>query len=75
MFENNENTGYPCDVTFIFDRCHRSWAAETPDKYECDWKYLNYTSAKSKFLVTEKLTNEALVTPTPGAASSNMDKL
>ena len=27
-------------TTFMFDRCHRSWAAETPDKYERDWKYL-----------------------------------
>ena len=49
--------------------CHRSWAAETPDKYECDWKYLSYTFAKSKFPVTEKSTNWALVTPTPDDTS------
>ena len=49
---------------FIFDRCPRSSAAETPDKYEHDLKYLTYTFAKSKFLVTEKLTNRTLVTPT-----------
>ena len=30
-----------------------------------DWKYLTYTFAKTKFPVTEKLTNGALVTPTP----------
>ena len=40
--------------------------AETPGKYEHDWKYLTYTFAKSQFPVTEKLTNGALVTPTPG---------
>ena len=39
---------------------------ETPDKYEHDWKYLTYTFAKLKFLITEKLMNGALVTPTPG---------
>ena len=55
------------DIKFIFDRCHHSWAVETPAKYEHDWKYmyLTYTFAKSKFPVTEKLTNGALVTPTP----------
>ena len=51
------------DVTFIFDRCHRNWAAETPDKYERDWKYLTFTFAISKFLVTEKLMNGDLITP------------
>ena len=50
----------------MFDRCHRSWAVVTPDKYERDWKYLTYTFAQSKFPVTEKLANGALVTPTPG---------
>ena len=53
------------DINFIFGRCHRSWAAETPGKYEHDWKYLPYTFAKSNFPITEKLTNWALVTPTP----------
>ena len=38
---------------------------QVPGKYEHDWKYLTYTFAKSKFPVTEKLTNGALVTPTP----------
>ena len=52
---------------FLFDRCHRSWAAETPDKYERDRKYKTYTFAKFKFFVTGKLTSEALVTPTPGS--------
>ena len=34
-----QNTGYLYDVTFVFDGCHHSWAAETPDRYQCDWKY------------------------------------
>ena len=66
LFQNNENTGHMYVITFIFNGCHHNWAADTPDKYEHDWKYLTYTFAKSKFLVTEKLTNWALVTPTPG---------
>ena len=52
-------------MTFIFDRCHRIWAAETPVKYERDLKYMTYYCDKSKFSVTEKLTNGPLVTPTP----------
>ena len=52
-------------MTFIFDRCHRSWAAETPAKYERDLKYVIYYCDKSKFSVTDKLTNGALVTPIP----------
>ena len=39
----SENTGYRFDIILIFDRCHCSWAAETPDEYESDWKYLNYS--------------------------------
>ena len=34
IYQNNENTGYLYDITFIYDRCHHVWAAETPDKYE-----------------------------------------
>ena len=54
---------YLYDIMFIFDRCQRSWAAETPDKYERDWKYITYTFAKSIFFVMEKLMNRALVPP------------
>ena len=43
IFQNNEITGCLYVITFIFDRCYRSWAAETPNKYECGWKYLTYT--------------------------------
>ena len=53
-FQNDQNNGYLYDTTFMFDRCHRSWAAETPGKYERGWKYLAYTFAKSKFPQTEK---------------------
>ena len=37
----------------------------TPTKYECDGKNLTGTLAESKILLAEKLTNGALVTPTP----------
>ena len=66
FFPNDQNNGYLYDIKFIFGRCHRSWAAETPGKYEHGWNYLTYTFAKSKFPVTEKLANGALVTPIPG---------
>ena len=66
-FQNNQNTGYLNGITFIFDRCHHSWAAEAPDKYERDWKHLTYTFSKSKFPVTDKLMNESLETSTPGS--------
>ena len=52
-------------MTFIFDRCHRSLAAETPAKYERDLKYVTYYCDKSNFSVTDKLTYGALVTTTP----------
>ena len=50
---------------FIFDRCRRSSAAVTPVKYECGANNLTGTLAWSKIWLTEKLTNGALVTPTP----------
>ena len=66
FFPNNQNNGYLSDVTFIVDRYHRRSAAETPDKYERDQRYLTYIFAKSRFPVMEKLTNWASVTPTSG---------
>ena len=39
-FQIDQNTRYLYDITFIFNRCQRSWAAETPDKYERDWDYI-----------------------------------
>ena len=40
-----------------------------------DWKYPNYTFAKSKYPVTEKLTNGALVIPIPGKNTSHNIKV
>ena len=50
------------DIRFIFVWCLLS----SPAKYERDLNYLTYTLGKSNFPVTSKLTNGALVTPTPG---------
>ena len=36
FFQNYETTGYLVNISFIFDRCHRSLAALTPVKYEFD---------------------------------------
>ena len=47
---------------FIFD----SWAAVTSVKYEYDAKNLAGTLVGSKILLTENLTNGALVTPPHG---------
>ena len=52
---------------------HRSWAAETPGKYERDYKNASFTFAKSKCPVTEKLVNGSLVTPTPGLLTNFLD--
>ena len=43
----------------------RHCAAATPVKYECDSGNLTGNFARSKILLTEKLANGALVTPTP----------
>ena len=43
----------------IVERCHRSWAAETPGKYERDSKYLTYTSAKNKISRNEEINEES----------------
>ena len=50
-------------ITFMFDRCHRSYAAGTPVKYECDSKDLD-----CYFLHYKSPPNERtkLSTPTPG---------
>ena len=74
FFPNDENSGCLNDIKFIFGRCHRSWAAETPGKHEHDCKYLSYTFAKSKFPLTEKLTNGALVTLTPGRTADKSER-
>ena len=58
----------PYAITFIFYRCHRSWAAETPDKYGRGLKYQTYTFRESNFPVSEKLTNGA---PPPPQAEVN----
>ena len=43
FFPNDQNNGCMYDIKFIFDRCHRSWAAETFGKYEHGWNYLTHT--------------------------------
>ena len=49
IFPNDDNSGYLNDIKFIFGRCHRSWAAETPAKYEHDWRYLTYILLNHNF--------------------------
>ena len=61
IFQNHQNSAHLLSITFIFDRCHRSSAAVTPVKYECDWGDLRSTFAKSILSLTEKLMDAALV--------------
>ena len=65
IFQYYHNTCYLLNITFISDRCHRSSAAVAPVKYKCDSNNLIGGFGISKILLTEKLTNGALVTPTP----------
>ena len=60
-----QNKHYLFNITSIFGRCRRSSAAGTPAKYECYSRNPTGTFARSNILLTEKLANEALVTPTP----------
>ena len=69
FFQNYQNTHYLLKITFIFDRCRRSSAAVAPVKYKCDSNNLRITFARSKILLTEKLTNGPLVPPQIGAFS------
>ena len=72
FFQHYQNTGYLLNISFISGRCRRSSAAVTPVKNEWDSNNLKGTFARSKILLAEKLTNGALVTPTPGIESSHM---
>ena len=70
IFQYHHNTCYLLNITFIFDRCRRSLAAVAPVKYKCDSNNLRGSFGRSKILLTEKLTDGDLVTPTPGRWTS-----
>ena len=58
--QNYRSTDNLQNITLLFDRYHHSCAADAPDKYERDLKYLTYASTELKFPIT----NRALVTHT-----------
>ena len=64
-FQHCQNTCLLLNILFMFNRCGRSSAAMAPVKYNCNLNNLRGTFTRSKILLTEKLTNGALVTPTP----------
>ena len=70
-----EITDYLSNITFIFDRCWRSLAAVTPDKYVRDWNNRPDRFAKLKFSITEKWDNGALLTPTYGTIEPQENKI
>ena len=41
FFQNYQNLGWLSKITFTFDMCLCSWAAEIPVNYECDLKHLS----------------------------------
>ena len=55
-------------VTYWISRLY-STGAVAPVKYKCDSNNLRGTFARTKILLTEKITNGALVTPIPGRQS------
>ena len=70
VFQNYQNTIWLLNIMPIFGRYHRSLVVVIPGKYECDSKTQTITFAWSKIVLIEKLTNRALVTPTPGPLCS-----
>ena len=48
IYLNYQNFCYLLDITYIFDRCHHSWAVVTHVQYERDTKDLIRTFAKSQ---------------------------
>ena len=63
IFQNHQNTAYVLNITFIFDRCCRSWAVETPAKYKCNSKDLLSSIDCAKLQNTEKLMTGAHPSP------------
>ena len=64
VYQSYQNTVLVTNITFIFDRCHRSWAAVTAVKYEYDSMDIRNTVAKAKISLTEISMNAVSVTPT-----------
>ena len=81
VFHNYQNTGYSRDyllyIMFIFDRCRRSFDAETSDEYAHDIKVFTQIVTKCKFSITEKLpivtaSQEVFVVPSIGRHWAHM---
>ena len=64
IFQHCQNTRWLKNITFIFDRFRRSWAAVTHVKYVRDSTNVTGNFAKSNISIMEKLTNRSLVNPT-----------
>ena len=57
---------------YIFDRCHRDWAAETPGKYKREPKYITYTFGKCNISRNRKSNERSLSSPHPWASAIMM---
>ena len=56
-------------ITFIFDRCHCSWAAVAPVKYECDIQCIMCALTMLRNWENNWMDKIDFVTPTPGVFS------
>ena len=62
----NQNAGYLLNVTFLFDRYHRSLAEVTSAEWDDDLTDSSHTFAKLTLPLTEESTKGILVIPNPG---------
>ena len=62
------NTGYILDIMFIFHRCHRSSAAVTLVKYECDSNGITPTFAKIRYIPNGEINERIFSDPHPWTA-------
>ena len=62
---------YMFNITFIFFRCRRSWAAAAPVNYEYDSNNQTGIFARTKISMTEKLAHASLVAPDSRMSSQN----
>ena len=65
IFSGYQYIGYLSNITFIFDKRHRSLAAVTPVWYERDSRYPTYTFAKWEIILNGESTERSFNKPHP----------
>ena len=67
---HHRNTSFILNITFIFVRCHHSWAVVTPVNYEHDSKHLTGACRKLKKKSIEEINEQSFSTSHPRSALS-----